>query len=131
MKLSALSLLIFLLAGPAAVAAADPAGPAPKIPAKALRFERVPLGNVVRVLSARFATPVTIAANARAPISGDFSEMDLARALAAASGQAGLVVLPIAPRGFILQAPAPPNAAREALLKKRADLLESAARLPH
>ena len=136
MKLSALSLVFFLSAAPAPGFAADASLSGQKSPAGTLRFEKMPLGNVVRILSARFSTPVTIAANARAPITGDFSAMDLPRALGAASRQAGLIVVPLGPvasAGFALEPPpaVPTGGTREALLKKRADLLEQAARLPH
>jgi len=60
-----------------------------------LRFERVPLGNVVRILSARFRAQVTIAAQSAAPITGDFSDLTLPQALAAAAAQAGLEVVPL------------------------------------
>jgi len=132
MKYSALTLAIFMIVAPATSSAGADVS-APGIPAAALRFERIPLGNVVRVLSARFATPVTIVANARAPITGDFSAMDLRHALGAASEQAGLVVVPLGPGasgGFALQPPAP-GGSREELLKKRAALIEQADRLEH
>jgi hypothetical protein len=135
--------LLFLLLTPAGFAAAAPAA----MPAAALHFDRMQLGNVARVLSARFRTPVTITANASAPISGDFSSLDLAQALREAARQAGLVVLPAAPggqAGFTLgvapaaAGPSPSQPAldaaqrrREELLKQRAVLLDQAAHLNH
>jgi hypothetical protein len=72
----------------------------------ALQFERVPLGNVVRILSARFRAQVTIAAQSAAPITGDFSGLTLRQALAAAAAQAGLEVVPLGTgdaSGYLLQ----------------------------
>ncbi len=142
MKPSPFFLLFFLLT-PAGFAAAAPAA----MPAAALRFDRMQLGNVARVLSARFRTAVTITANASAPISGDFSSLDLAQALREAARQAGLEVLPAGPGGragyrlaLPLAAPEPSPAQpaldaaqrrREELLRQRAVLLDQAARLNH
>jgi hypothetical protein len=56
---------------------------------------------------------VSIAANARAPITGDFSNLDLKGALAEAGRQTGMVVLPLgrdASAGFALSPPPPPSA---------------------
>lgn len=94
MKLSTIALAFFL----AAAAAPGWAAQAPRQPAALhlpLRFDKVPLGNVARILSAQFQVTVAIAANARAPITGDFSGMDLQKALAAAGSQCGLVVVPL------------------------------------
>jgi hypothetical protein len=132
--------LLFLLLTSAGFAAPAPAA----MPAAALRFNRMPLGNAARVLSARFRTMVTITAHADAPITGDFSSLDLPQALREAAAQAGLVVLPpgsARPAGYTLGLPPAadePRAAlaaaqerREQLLKKRAVLLDQAARLEH
>jgi hypothetical protein len=132
---------LFLLLISGVFAATGPAA----MPAKALRFDRMLLGNVARVLSARFRTMVTITAHADAPITGDFSSLDLPQALREAAAQAGLVVLPAgsgAATGYTLglppamadEAPAALAAAqqrREQLLKQRAVLLDQAARLEH
>ncbi len=113
---SALSFLLaaVLPAPPAAVVPADPAR-ARAIAAAALnlpmRFDNVPLGNVARLLSARFDVPISIAANAKAPITGDFAGMDLKSSLAECARQAGLAVAPLgtAPSdGFSLEPPRPP-----------------------
>jgi len=146
MKTLSFSLSIFL-------AASALASPAPK----PLRFDRVPLGNVARVLSARFHAPVTIEANATAPITGDFSGLNLRQALAAAAAQSGLEVVSLGKddrAGYLLKNPPPiqvgpgpevgghlipcdtgatPATAAErraALLRRRADLLKAAADLP-
>jgi hypothetical protein len=71
----------------------------------------VPLGNVARILSARFNVNVSIASNARAPITGDFSKMDLRQALEAAGRQSGLVVVPLGPGAAAGYALSPPEAA--------------------
>jgi len=79
-----------------------------------MRFNKVPLGNVARLLSARFSVTVSIAANAKAPVTGDFSSLNLKAALAECAKQAGLTVVPLgaaASDGFSLEPPkAPPPA---------------------
>jgi hypothetical protein len=144
MKHSPLLLLFLLLAAPAFASAAPVA-----VPAAALHFDRMLLGNVARVLSARFKTAVTITANADAPISGDFSSLDLPQALREAARQANLVVQPSGPggqAGYTLGLPPPAPAPgpapaqadlasaqqrRERLLQQRAVLLDQAAHLDH
>jgi hypothetical protein len=128
MKLFSAVLAFFL----AAAAAGANGGPA-------LRFARVPLGNVALVLSARFQVPVTITTNARAPITGDFSGLDLAAALAAAAAQAGLIARRLAPDaggGYILEPPpsGEPTAQEvaqglQAAARRRAELLRQRAAL--
>jgi hypothetical protein len=127
MKLSSLALGFFLAVLTAAPSESAPAGAPP------LRFEKVPLGNVVLILSARFGAPVTINANARTPITGDFSGVGLGAALAAASRQAGLVVRALGPdpaAGYVLELPPPPPSADEvarglqAAARRRAELLQ-------
>ena len=131
-------LLAFLICGNAAI------GSGPALP---LRFHHMPLGNVVRVLSARFHAQVTITAGATAPVTGDFTGMDLPHALAEAARQAGLVVVALGadPKaGFELEPPPPtppappPNVATEAaaaarrraeLLRRQAELIQEADRL--
>jgi hypothetical protein len=84
------------------LAAATPA-PAEAIP---LRFEHVPLGNVVRIISARFRFQVTVTAQSTAPITGDFSGLTPRQALAAAAAQAGLEVVALGAddaSGFLLK----------------------------
>jgi hypothetical protein len=103
-----------------------------------LQFDHTPLGNAARVLSARFHVPVTILARAAAPISGDFSRLQLSEAMAQAAAQAGLEARREGP-GFILAppgiAPKAPEAEsaqkplsgaerRKALLRERAALLQ-------
>jgi hypothetical protein len=126
-------------------------------PATALRFSAMPLGNVARVLSARYCAPVTITAHATAPVTGDFSGLSLRQALTAAARQAGLMLVPMGATdsaGFSLSlpsdaapsAPAPAAASpkssseaqgdlaqaqrrREQLFRQRAALLDAAAQL--
>src|SRR5580658_9133935 len=65
--------------------AATPA-PAPLKPLPAhCQFKKAQLGNVTRVIGARLHAPITITANASAPITADFSGMDPRVALAAAA----------------------------------------------
>ena len=102
MKLFSSALAFFLAAVTAGAAG-------PTVPA--LRFDKVPLGNVVRILSARFSAPVTITANARAPITGDFSGLAVGAALTAVARQAGLIARPLgakASAGFVLEPPPVP-----------------------
>lgn len=101
-------------------------------------FNHALLGNVVRVISARFHTRVALTAGAKAPITGDFSHLDLQESLDLAAHQAGLEVVPLgkAPAdGFELRPPKDPDKAtvladaarrRAQLLRQRA-LLDSAA----
>jgi hypothetical protein len=106
MKISSLVPALFLAALTAG--ASEPKSPLPP----PLRFEKMPLGNVVRVLSARFHAPVTVAAQATVPITGDFSALDFPRALTEAARQAGLVVVPAGPdaaAGYVLEPPAKPD----------------------
>jgi hypothetical protein len=94
--------------------APSPGGSAPAAPALALKFSKVPLGNVMRVLSARYGVPFTIEANATAPITGDFAGLDLPAAVAEAARQAGLHPIPLgkdATAGFRLSLHPAPNAA--------------------
>jgi hypothetical protein len=81
-----------------------------------MQFDKVPLGNVARLLSARFSVTVSIAANAKAPVTGNFSSLDLKAALAECARQAGLTVVPLgtaASDGFSLEPPkAQPPAGR-------------------
>ena len=104
-----------------------------------LRFDHLPLGNAVRILSARASVPVTIKANAKAPVTGDFSRLDLRPALAEAAAQAGLELVVLGKTdadGFLLRlpkvpvAPAPPSAlvAIPAPAPRVAALLQPAAR---
>jgi hypothetical protein len=109
MKIFPLALFFFLAAaGLVASAATVPAAPGATTvlsPHLSLRFKKMPLGNVARVLSAQFNAPVTIVANAQAPITGDFSNLSLKEALTAAGSQTGLVVVPLgldASAGFVL-----------------------------
>jgi hypothetical protein len=111
-------------AAPALAAAAPPP----------LCFARAPLGNVVRVISARYGATVTLAAGAAAPISGDFSGLGLRAALAAAARQAGLVVVangPDSSGAFRIERPPPPppRAALAAEAARRAALLDERRRL--
>lgn len=130
-----------------------PPGSAAALP---LRFDHAPLGNVIRVLSARFGAPVTlVGAKATTPITGDFAGLGLRPALAAAAAQAGLVVSPVGPddrAGYALGPPPPAGETsaatpiegtaaqaqaalaaaareRERLLRLRAQLQDAAARL--
>jgi hypothetical protein len=76
-----------------------------------MTFDKVPLGNVARLLSARFGVPVSITGNAKAPVTGNFSSLDLKAALAECARQAGLTVVPLGPApsdGFSLEPPKSP-----------------------
>jgi hypothetical protein len=85
MKFFALPLCIFIFLSSGSSAATDAPSP--------LRFEKTPLGNAVRRIAARLGATVSIAANATAPVSGDFSHLDPKAALAEAARQAGLIVV--------------------------------------
>ena len=132
MKLFAPVPLLFFALLPAAGASGEPAPPP-------LRFEKIPLGNVALILSARFNAPVTITANARAPITGDFSGLDLGAALTEAGRQAGLIARPLgagASAGFVLEPPgaedpSPAEVARAlaSAARRRAELLRQRAAL--
>src|ERR1700689_1975002 len=104
--LSIASLFFAPAAGPASNSPAHPA-------ALLLKFSKAPLGNVMRVFSARFGgMPLTIEANATAPISGDFSSDDVKTAVGEAARQAGLFAIPLGPdpaSGFRLSRHAPPT----------------------
>ena len=145
------------LPGAAVPAAGAKTGAAPATGAAALpmRFSQVPLGNVMRVMSARYGVPFTIEANAAAPISGDFRKLDLKAAVAEAARQAGLFAIPLgkdASAGFRLSlhppaapnpiepsplavAPAPPAVSNPSAAppadpaRRRAELLQQRARL--
>ena len=108
-----------------------------------LHFDNMPLGNVVRILSARYHAPVTLTAGAQAPITGDLTGMDVRQALAEAARQAGLVVVALGTNpadGFSLGPPPPPGPGpdkdgvdtaaaarrRAELLRRRAELLKAA-----
>jgi hypothetical protein len=142
-------------AAPKPVAAAR--SPARKPAALRVKFSKVALGNVVRVFSARYGAPFTIEAKAKAPITGDYTNVALPDAVTDVARQAGLYAIPMGPKpsdGYRLAvhpAPAPAPAttapaatvagkpaggpadpaeeARAALLRERARLLEQAAKL--
>jgi hypothetical protein len=97
--------------GPNARSADSPVAPAPEGAALPMKFDKVPLGNVLRVLSARFGVPFAIEAGAKAPITGDFHTMDLKSAVAEAARQAGLFAIPLGKEpsaGFRLSRNPPP-----------------------
>jgi hypothetical protein len=151
----------FFAASPAwAIVPVGPATPAPAVapprPTLGLKFNKVPLGNVMRVFSARFGgVPLTVEARATAPISGDFSGDDVQTAVSAAARQAGLFTVPLGATpaaGFRLTLHPPPPAPvastvksapiggpapgpseaerrRTELLRQRAQLLQAAAKL--
>jgi len=109
MKLSMIALAIFSAPAAALGSSAQVAAP-PAALHLSLKFNKVPLGNFVRILSARFGATVAIGANARAPITGDFSGMDLRQALTAAGSQSGLVVVLLGKdpsAGYCLDTPKP------------------------
>lgn len=144
MKVFALAACIFILLQPAIGRAAPPP----------LRFEKTPLGNAVRMISARLGATVSIAANATAPVSGDFSQLGPKAALTEIARQAGLVVIaggtaaapefslvkPSAAASGIAHSPNDSETARKALaeadrqraelLRKRASLLAEESQLP-
>jgi len=113
---SALSLVFaaILPAPPAAAAARDPArerAVTEAIQRLPMRFERAPLGNVARLLSARFSVPISIAANAKAPVTADLSKLELKAALDECARQAGLTVVALGKvplDGFSLEPARPP-----------------------
>ena len=107
-----------------------------------LHFDHLPLGSVARVLSARYQISITILSNATAPVTGDFSQLPIRQALTLAAAQAGLVVRPegggwtIGPKlPVTTEKPARPEVAlhpaeqRAALLRRRTELLQQAAKL--
>jgi len=140
----------FFAAAPPGRVTTVAAAPAP------LRFDHAPLGNVIRVLSARYSAPVTLALRAKSPITGDFSGLGFRPALSAIAAQAGLVATPLGAddrAGYLLALPviaasepgpkasSPPNGTasqaalaiasrqREQLLQRRQLLLDAAAQL--
>jgi hypothetical protein len=129
--------LLFLTAAAArAVLPADGPAAAAALP---LSFQGAPLGNVVRVFSARFGVPLTVEANAKAPISGDFHDMDLTAAVNEAARQAGLFAIPLGKdpaAGFRFsahpppppEAPKPPAPRPEETVVSEADASAAAAR---
>jgi hypothetical protein len=120
-----------------------------------MRFDHLPLGSAARVLSARYHTSITILANATVPVTEDFSQLTVLQALTLIAKQAGLVVRPdgtgfvigpklaeVAPglgassgrtgsgdRSVTAGQPVSPADQRAALLHRRAELLEQAAKL--
>lgn len=124
--------------------------------ASPLHFDHLPLGSAARVLSARYHAPITILAKATTPVSGDFSQLTVHQALALIASQAGLVVRSEG-TGFVIgpKLPEGPPAAaggsatslspealakgggpsgtpaeqRASLLRRRAELLQQAAKL--
>ena len=120
MKLFSVLSLVFVGILPAASGTAVAPGPASnRAPAAArqlpMRFDHVLLGNVARILSARYGVTVSIAANSKAPISGDFSSYDLKSSIAECARQAGLAVVPLGAKlsdGFSLELPKQPAAVK-------------------
>jgi len=139
-RLIATIALLFLTAaaGRAVVPADGPAAAAAA--ALPMVFRGTPLGNVVRVLSARFGVPFTVEANAKAPITGDFHDMDLTAAVNEAARQAGLFALPLGKdpaAGFRFaahpppppEAPKPPAPQPEEMVVSQASSVSEAARI--
>jgi len=121
-----------------------------------LHFDHLPLGSAARVLSARYHAQITILAKATTLVSGEFSQLTISQALALIASQAGLVVRSDE-TGFVIgpKLPeSPPSAAgrsatalppealakaggpsvssaaqRAILLRRRAELLQQAAKL--
>jgi len=82
MKLFSVLSLVFVGILPAASGTAVSPDPAnDRAPAAArqlpMRFDHVLLGNVARILSARYGITVSIVANSKAPSTGYFSSYDL------------------------------------------------------
>jgi hypothetical protein len=146
---SIIAAFFFAAAAAFPAAAADPAS----LP---LKFSNIPLGNVMRILSAQYGVTFTIEANAKFPISGDFRALSLAAAVAEAARQAKLFAIPLGETpaaGFRLSLRPPPvqrpperaalagtpvraapppdesDRVRARLLRDRARLLANAARL--
>jgi len=69
-----------------------------------LHIDNMPLGNVVRILSARYHAPVTLTAGAQAPITGDLTGMDVRQALAEAARQAFGAHVTVLPRYIVRSA---------------------------
>jgi hypothetical protein len=110
MKLTYRFCALFLAAAPVVWAQGPAPAPKPALPALALHFEKVALGNVLRVISAKFNVPITITSNATTGVSGDFANLTLEQALDQAARQAGLVVVALGKtqkEGFSLDLPTP------------------------
>ena len=108
--------LFFAAAAAIPAAAADPAS-------LSLKFSNLPLGNVMRILSAQYGVTFTIEANAKLPISGDFRALSLSAAVTEAARQAKLFAIPLGETpaaGFRLSLLPPP-------VKRPADRMETAA----
>ncbi|MGH7996470.1 MAG: hypothetical protein ACREFX_08975 [Opitutaceae bacterium] len=102
-----------------------------KVFALPMTVSKAPLGNVVRLCSAKYGVPFTIEAHAKAPITGDFTGMDLKSALAETARQAGLFVIPEGKRpadGFRLSLHEPPALA--AAMKAKPPLAAAAPPAP-
>jgi hypothetical protein len=135
MKFFSVLPIVFISVLPAASAAVVTPAPAQNQAAVGqipMRFNNVLLGNVARILSARFNVTVSIAANAKASITGDFSSLNLKAALAECARQAGLAVVPLGKSpsdGFSLEPPTqaapvkdPPSEIAIKPVEKKADI---------
>lgn len=94
-------------------------------------FNHTLLGNVLRAVSARFHAHIALTAEAKAPITGDFSHLNLQECLDEAARQAGLEVVALGKTpadGYELRRP--DKAAAEAdAARRRAELLRQRALL--
>ncbi len=95
-----------------------------------LVFDHLALGNVVRIISARYGAPVTISAHAASPVTGDFSHLGLREGLNEAAAQAGLEVVALGKTdaaGYLLRLPkavAPPKLDAPSAADRRAQLIK-------
>jgi hypothetical protein len=111
MNLSPRSLLLIFVACAASLAGDPAANPAATIVVKPvgnsalpapppLQLKNTPLANVARIFSARYHIPIRIEANESAPITGDFTHLGPAQAVAEAARQAKLVATPLGPQAW-------------------------------
>lgn len=94
-------------------------------------FNHALLGNVLRTLSARYHAHIALTAHAKAPITGDFSHLNLQESLEFAARQAGLEVVPLGKtpaEGYELRPPDKAAALADAA-RRRAELLRQRALL--
>jgi hypothetical protein len=99
-------------------------------------FNHAPLGNVIRVISARFNVHIELDANAKTPITGDFSQLNLNQSLELAAKQACMDVVHLghgASEAYELRLPQAPDKGSELAdaARRRAELLRARTLLDH
>ncbi|HEY3756927.1 MAG TPA: hypothetical protein VGL42_12315 [Opitutaceae bacterium] len=87
-------------------------------------------------MSARFHVHIALEANAKSPITGDFSQLTLNESLDLAAKEAGMDVIHLGTKdsdGFVLKVPkvADRSAALEDAARRRAELLKERSLLDH